>query len=133
MAGFIALLRGINVGGRCKVPMAELRALCGGLGWSDVRTYIQSGNVVFEASGTASALEAKLEKALGEEFGFTPAVMVRSAAAWNALVQANPFPKESEKEPNRVLIGISRKKPAAGAAAALEARAVAGERVREAG
>ena len=133
MAKFVALLRAINVGGRSKLPMAGLRALCGKLGWKDVATYIQSGNLVFEASGSAASLEANLEKALGEEFGFTPAVMVRSVPDWKALAQANPFPKESEKEPNRVLVGISKAKPKAGAAEALEARAAAGERVREAG
>ena len=102
---FIALLRGINVGGRNKLPMAELRALAEGLGWTDVRTYIQSGNVVFRAEamttaldarpatdvrpasaaeaeqGAYSRLESELEDAIQERFGFSVPALVRSAAA----------------------------------------------------
>jgi uncharacterized protein (DUF1697 family) len=133
MARFIALLRGINVGGRSLVPMAELRELCAGLGWREVRTYIQSGNVVFDAAGKAAALEAGLEEAVGEAFGFAPAVIVRPASAWQAYVETNPFPDESAAEPNRVLIGLAKVKPKVGAAEAIEARAAAGERVRAAG
>lgn len=133
MPSFVALLRGINVGGHSKVPMAKLRALAEALGWEDVRTYIQSGNLAFAAKGKPGVLEEALEKALVNEFGFAPAVIVRSASEWNALAEANPFPKESEEEPNRVLIGLSRQKPKAGAAEALQERAAAGERVREAG
>lgn len=133
MAGFIALLRGINVGGRSKVPMAELRALCEKLGWGEVRTYIQSGNVVFEASGEAPALEAALEKALSAHFGFAPAVIVRSAGRLKALAAANPFPEESKTEPGRVLIGLSKDKPKAGVADAIRLKAAAAERVEEAG
>ena len=133
MARFIALLRGINVGGHGKVPMAELRPLCERLGWKDVQTYIQSGNVVFAAAGKAPALEAQLEKALDARFGFRPAVIVRSASAWRAYVDCNPFAPESETEPSRVLIGLAKARPKAGAAEALEARAAAGEKVRAAG
>ena len=133
MGKFVALLRGINVGGHATVPMARLRALAEDLGWRDVRTYIQSGNLLFEAKAKAPALETALEKALDKEFGFTPAVVVRSAADWNALAEANPFPKESEAEPNRVLVGLSKLEPNAGAAEALQERAAAGETVREAG
>jgi uncharacterized protein (DUF1697 family) len=133
MAGFIALLRGINVGGRSKVPMAELRTLCEKLGWDEVRTYIQSGNVVFDASGKAPALEAALEKALSAHFGFAPAVVVRSAAQLEALTDANPFPEAGEAEPNRLLVGLSKSKPKAGAAEAIQAKAAAGEKVSEAG
>jgi uncharacterized protein (DUF1697 family) len=133
MARFIALLRGINVGGHAKVPMAELRTLCEGLGWQDVRTWIQSGNVVFEATAGAPALEKELEQALSARFGFAPAVIVRCAAAWQACVEDNPFPRESAKEPNRVQLGLAKARPKAGAAEALEARAAAGERVRAAG
>ena len=60
MGRMVALLRAVNVGGR-KLPMAELRALCAGLGWSDVATYIQSGNLVFTAPGKPDAIEAALE------------------------------------------------------------------------
>ena len=132
MARLIALLRAVNVGGR-KLPMAELRALCGELGWTDVETYIQSGNLVFSASGPPEALEAKLETAIKARFGFHSDVMVRSEPQWETLIAANPFGEASEAEPNRVIVGLPKAKLAAGAAAAIAARASAGERVEAAG
>ncbi len=133
MASFIALLRGINVGGRNKLPMAELRETCAALGWTGVRTYIQSGNIVFEASGRTAVLEEALEKAIAARFGFQPAVMVRSAAQATQLAEANPFRKESAKEPHWVLIGLAKQALKAAAAEAIEAKGRAGERVAEAG
>lgn len=133
MGSYIALLRGINVGGRNKLPMAGLRELGAELGWTGVRTYIQSGNVVFEASGKPAALEEALEKAIAAKFGFAPAVIVRTAAQLNSLAGANPFPRESDKEPHWVLLGVTKKEPKAGAAEAIEAKGQAGERVVEAG
>ena len=132
MGKFIAFLRGVNVGGRI-VKMAELRALCEELGWQEVQTYIQSGNIVFDATGKAPALETALEKAMGERFGFSPAVMIRSAAELAKIAATNPFPGPSEKEPNWVLLGLCKDKPNAGAAAAIEAKAQAGERAVVAG
>jgi len=64
MPKHIALLRGINVGGTNKLPMAELRAICADLGWQNTRTYIASGNVVFDAEGSPDALANQLAKAL---------------------------------------------------------------------
>lgn len=133
MAKRIALLRGINVGGRNKVPMAALRDLCAGLGWREVATFIQSGNVVFEAEDGDAALEAALENALAKSFEVETAVIVRSAAEWAKTIASNPFPNESEREPNRVLVGFSKRSAAKGAAEALEGKAAAGERVEQAG
>lgn len=133
MGRFVALLRGINVGGRAKVPMAELRALCSGLGWTGAQTYIQSGNIVFEAEGETGALEAALEEALGQSFGFTPAAMVRSAAQWRVHAAANPFPQAAAETPNLVLMGLTKLPPAPEAATALQVRAAHGERVALAG
>ncbi len=76
---FVALLRGINVGGNNPVPMRELKALCEGLGWTDVRTYINSGNVVFSADGTCQALASALEAGIRERFGFPVSVLVLTA------------------------------------------------------
>jgi uncharacterized protein (DUF1697 family) len=129
----IALLRGINVGGRNTVPMAALRELCAGLGWGEVATFIQSGNVVFDAKGTDGALEAALEKALAEKFDVRTAVIVRSGTEWAKTIAANPFADESEREPNRVLAALSKDALATGAAEALAAKAAAGERVELAG
>ena len=96
----IALLRAVNVGGTGKLPMAELRALCEAAGFTDVRTYIQSGNVVFGAK-SASAAKATLESALAKRFGKPCQVLVRTADELEAALAANPFP---EAEPNQLLV-----------------------------
>jgi uncharacterized protein (DUF1697 family) len=133
MTRYVALLRGINVSGHNKVPMAELRALCAELGWEDVRTYIQSGNVVFSAEGRNETLEAQLEAALAKHFGFTVPVMVRSAEQWSRYVAANPLPEASAAEPNRVMLCVAKEPVAEAAAAALQERARDGEQVRTGG
>jgi uncharacterized protein (DUF1697 family) len=98
MATWIALLRGINVGGNKKVPMAQLRRLVEGLGYERVRTYVQSGNVVFsDGEGeTASAVARRLAHAIRDEFGFDVAVVVRSRDELAAVVEANPYPQADE-------------------------------------
>ncbi|MEO7178233.1 MAG: DUF1697 domain-containing protein, partial [Allosphingosinicella sp.] len=106
MARLIALLRAVNVGGR-KLPMAELRALCGELGWKDVETYIQSGNVVFAAAGKADRIEARLEEAIKDWFGLEVPVIVRTSAQWSACVAANPFSKVGEEAPSRLQLLLS--------------------------
>jgi uncharacterized protein (DUF1697 family) len=132
MGRHVALLRAVNVGGR-KLPMAGLRALAEGLGWSEVATYIQSGNLVFAAQGMIEDLEGRLERAIAKEFGFDVPVIVRSAAQWKRYPATNPFAAEAAKEPGRVMLLLSKRAPAAGAEAAIEAKAAAGERVRRAG
>jgi uncharacterized protein (DUF1697 family) len=128
----VALLRAVNVGGR-KVPMAELRALCAGIGWGDVATYIQSGNVVFTADGTDAAIEAALEKAIAKAFGFEAPVIVRSAGKWSAYAGTTPFPTAAKDEPNRLMLLLSKHSPAEGAEEIIQARAQHGEQVRHAG
>jgi uncharacterized protein (DUF1697 family) len=98
MARLIALLRAVNVGGR-KLPMAQLRSLCGELGWEEVETYIQSGNVVFAGPGKAEAMEEKLEEAIRDRFGMDVPVAVRTASQWTQLAAANPFPDAAREEP----------------------------------
>jgi uncharacterized protein (DUF1697 family) len=80
MASFIALLRGINVGARTSIPMAELRALAEEIGLADVRTYIHSGNLLFTAD-KQDGLEERLEAAVAKRFIAVP-VIVRSAQDW---------------------------------------------------
>jgi len=84
----IALLRGVNVGGNKKVPMARLRELMEELGYSDVQTYVQSGNVVF--SGRQRS-EKHLESALEQTFGFPVPVVLRTRDELAKVVRANPF------------------------------------------
>jgi len=88
---FVALLRGINVGVGRSVPMAALRTLCEGRGWTAVTTYIQSGNLVFEAEGDEGGLAAVLETALATRFSFAIPVLVRTASRWRAVAADRPF------------------------------------------
>ncbi|MEV4332962.1 DUF1697 domain-containing protein [Streptomyces sp. NPDC049597] len=90
---YAALLRGINVGGKKKVPMGELRALLAELGHSDIATYLQSGNVVFSsAAGDERALAAGIEEAVEQTFGFRVDILVRDGAYLRAVADACPFP-----------------------------------------
>jgi uncharacterized protein (DUF1697 family) len=92
----IALLRGINVGGRNKVAMADLRRVMASLGHTDVTTYIQSGNVVFTPASRRkpAALAAELEGAITEALGVSPRVIVRSRDELAQVVRDNPYPEE---------------------------------------
>lgn len=91
----IALLRAVNVGGTGKLPMAELKAMAEELGFKAVRTYIASGNLLFDAGGLSeSAVKAKLEKRLAEYAGKPVGVMVRSAAEMAQVARDNPFARE---------------------------------------
>ena len=132
MGRMVALLRAVNVGGR-KLPMAELRALCAELGWTDVATYIQSGNVVFTAPGKPEAVETELEKAIEKEFGLDVPVIVRSQAEWADYPGLNPFPQAAKDEPAKLHILLSKRPPAKDAAETIQARGRAGEQVRQAG
>ncbi|MFF3330963.1 DUF1697 domain-containing protein [Streptomyces sp. NPDC002888] len=90
---YAALLRGINVGGSKKVPMAELRTLMEGLGHESVRTYLQSGQAVFtSAHGDEESLAAELTGAVEKRFGFSADVIVRDHAYLRAIADACPFP-----------------------------------------
>ncbi len=129
MGRFIALLRGINVGGNKRVPMAELRALGEGLGFTQVATYIQSGNLVFTASGTAAKHDAALERVLAKHFGFPVETLVRDARAWSAIVAANPLGQLAEQDPAHVVVGFAQQKLRKEALAELRARAQGAERI----
>ncbi|MER5445225.1 DUF1697 domain-containing protein [Streptomyces sp. NPDC059690] len=90
---YAALLRGINVGGKKRVPMAELRRLMEGLGYDAVRTHLQSGQAVFASGhGDEDSLAAELTQAVEKHFGFTVDVIVRDHAYLKAIAEACPFP-----------------------------------------
>jgi uncharacterized protein (DUF1697 family) len=102
----IALLRGVNVGGNKKVAMADLKAMVEALGFSDVKTLLQSGNVVFRAGDeTEAALEAHLEAETERRLGLKTSYLVRDAAQWRAIIDACPFPNEA---PSRTLVTVGR-------------------------
>ncbi|MFE8944675.1 DUF1697 domain-containing protein [Streptomyces sp. NPDC007856] len=93
MTTYAALLRGINVGGSKKLPMADLRTLLTGLGHTGVRTHLQSGQAVFTAGhGDEESLAAELSRAIEERFGFPVDVIVRDHAYLKAVAEACPFP-----------------------------------------
>lgn len=123
----VALLRGINVGGNRKVPMAELRALAEQAGLADVATYIQSGNVVFGSTKTPELVATTLEAAIEKKFGFFVDVVVRTQAQWATYAQSCPFAEAAAERPKLLHLALSRKPPARGAAEALQARCSAGE------
>ncbi|HEX4710244.1 DUF1697 domain-containing protein [Phenylobacterium sp.] len=100
MTAFVALLRAVNVGGTGKLPMSELKAICEAAGFTGVRTFIASGNVVFASSRSEAGVKAALEAKLADYAGKPMAAMVRTAAEMAAVRDANPFPKAA---PNRTV------------------------------
>lgn len=104
MARYVALLRGINVGGNKKVPMAQLRGLLEGLGYTDVATLLQSGNAVFTSKEKSPAKLAKqLEAAIAKEFGFEVAIILRTRDELAAAIKANPLPG-AEDAPSQFVV-----------------------------
>ena len=91
MGTFVGLLRSINVGGRNRVPMTDLRALVSSLGFDDVATYLQSGNVVFTGSGSTTAVAGAIEERIASELGLEVPVIVRSKRQLEAIVGSPPF------------------------------------------
>jgi uncharacterized protein (DUF1697 family) len=89
--------------------MADLKAMVEALGFTGVKTLLQSGNVVFRAGDeTEAALEAHLEVETEKRLGLKTSYLVRDAAQWRAIIEANPFPKEAEAEPSRTLVTVGR-------------------------
>lgn len=98
MKTYIALLRGINVGGHKKVPMAELRGLLTKSGLENVKTYIQTGNVIFQSSSKSTkTLEEKIKQSILEHFGFDVYVLVRTRAQLSKIFNDCPFPEEKKE------------------------------------
>jgi uncharacterized protein (DUF1697 family) len=122
MATHVALLRGINVGGKNKVAMADLREVVADLGHADVSTYIQSGNVLFSpepGDADTSALAATLAAAITDRLGVSAPVVVLSRDELAAAIAANPFP--AEPDPKRVHAVLLSGAPAAEAAGKIDA------------
>ncbi len=87
----VLLLRGINLGPNRRVPMADLRAVFADAGYDDVRTYVQSGNVVLDASAPPAALQTQAERLISDRFGFDVPVVARSRDELAAVVALNPL------------------------------------------
>jgi uncharacterized protein (DUF1697 family) len=93
---WVALLRGVNLGARNKVPMAELRALLASAGYGDVRTYIASGNVLLDGPAARKRLGSDLERLVLDAFDVTTTVILRKPQELAAAVEAHPFDDPSE-------------------------------------
>jgi uncharacterized protein (DUF1697 family) len=105
MTVIISMLRGVNVGGHHKIKMDALRKLYATLGFRDVETYIQSGNVIFRTDGgSPAALPARIETAIEKKFGFRPSVIVRSASELRKVISGNPFARKRDVEPSRLAV-----------------------------
>ncbi len=92
MPVYVALLRAVNVGGTGALAMADLKALCERIGFVDVKTYIQSGNVLFRADEAEESVRPRLEAALAERMGRSPGVILRSRKELEAAAEGSPFP-----------------------------------------
>ena len=127
----IALLRAVNLGSHNKVAMAELRACLEAQGFTNVRTLLQSGNVVFSGGRRrTAALERQLEDAARATLALDTPFIVRTRDEWDALAAANPFPREAADDPGHLLLFCLKDAPPAGAGAALRAAIKGRERVR---
>lgn len=119
MTTYVALLRAVNVGGTGKLAMADLRAMCAEIGFADVRTYIASGNVVFESDATAEAVKADLEARLADYAGKPVGVVVRTAEEIAAILAAYPF---AGHEPKHAYVVFLEAAPPADALEAVKGR-----------
>ena len=130
MAAHIALLRGVNVGGNARLPMAELKAMFAALGFGGARTLLQTGNVVFEDGGrSAAVLERLLEAETRKCFGLSTDYFLRTAKEWAELIAANPFAKEAKSDPAHLVALFLNAAPTKPAVEALRAAIKGRERV----
>ena len=117
---FIGLVRAINLAGHNAVGMSDLREMLNGLGFQDVQSLLQSGNVVFRANGgKVAALEQSLETAFKKRFGFETDFFIRTLEDIRTIIAANPFPKKAEEDPSRLLVLFLKSAPDAEQAASL--------------
>ena len=122
MTSYIALLRGVNVGGNKLVAMAELRDWLTGLECLDVRTLLQSGNAVFHsAEASPEALEKRLEAEALRGLGLRTTFFVRDAACWAEIIAGNPFHEEAVRDPSHLLVMLFKDSPGEAAVESLRA------------
>ena len=133
MSLHVALLRAVNVGGTGKIAMAALKTWAEGLGFTSVRTLLQSGNLVFDAGGKAGhALEALLEAEAASTLALRTTFLVRDRREWGEAIAANPFPQAARDDPGHLVLMALTQAPAAEAVKALKS-AVKGPEVVAAG
>ena len=98
MKTYIILLRGINVSGKNKILMQDLRDVLISLGFQNVQTYIQSGNVILNSEEKKECITSKIKEAIITEFGFTVPVLIRTVKEWKKALVNNPFYDKEEKK-----------------------------------
>jgi uncharacterized protein (DUF1697 family) len=135
MSTFIALLRGINVGGNKLLAMSDLRTLAGELGFEAATTWLQSGNLVFKTPGKSagSGLEDRLERETAKRLGVSADYIVRSPGELAQVVAANPFPKEAKDDPSHLLVMFLKTAVPAKSVAALQESVTGPETIRGSG
>ena len=112
MKTYIALFRGINVGGNNILPMKELVAVLDEMGLHNIKTYIQSGNAIFQsAEKNTASLALNISRAIKQSYGFEPKVLLIDGAALKQAILANPYP-EAESEPNTLHLNFLASVPA---------------------
>lgn len=122
MTRYVGLLRAVNVGGRSQVAMPDLRHLLTNLGFDDVTSLLQSGNLVFKTDvGSGATLEAALEAETQKRLGLKTAFFVRSTKEMDAVIASNPFPAEANRDPSHLLVVFLKDAPRAKAVEALRA------------
>jgi len=127
----LALLRAINLAGHKPVAMADLRDLLNGLGFTDPRSLLQSGNLVFRGgSRTGARLEGFLEAEAKKRLALETDFFVRTAQEWKAIVSGNPFRAEAERDPGHLLVLVLKDVPAPADVRALQAAITGREVVR---
>jgi uncharacterized protein (DUF1697 family) len=131
MTTYIALLRAVNLGPTNKVAMADLRVLVGELGFADVKTLLQSGNVVFRGkTQKTAALEQLLEKETAKRLGLTTDYFVRTAEELETIITRNPFPDAAKNDPSHLVVSFMKDAPPAASVKALQAAIVGREQLR---
>jgi len=121
-SGYIALLRAVNLAGRNRVAMSDLRELLGALRFDDCRTLLQSGNLIFRSSARSAAeIERTLEREAKTRLGLDADFFIRTADEWAALVKRNPFRAEAARDPARLLAMCFKAAPEAAAVKELQA------------
>ena len=134
MTTYIGLLRGINVGGHKLVPMADLRDLLTKLRFTDPRSLLQSGNIVFKTEGkTNEQVEQLLEVQVAKRFGFSVDCFVRTAAELKTVIAQNPFTEEAKRDPSHLLAMFLKTAPSSKDVDALRAAIVGSEVLRAKG
>ena len=112
MPVLISLLRGVNVGGHRKLKMDELRAVYESLGCGNVKTYVQSGNVIFTIRDRdVATIRQRIEKAIERKFGFHADVIVRTASEMRDVIARNPFATREDIESNKLLVSFLAAEP----------------------